>query len=196
MNRDADDELHGIGEEVSEDLGYPPEGENDWRRRAASHKRPMSRGLFMLVGGVGILLLIILFTLILSGEKGGKADERVSALKARVDQIENKLAGMAGFEERLAQAEKQAKLAQQSMAGAERQFSILEGRSRTCPKRSRPPRRKRALRLRRPSPRKKNSRSRQPRRLKRPTSSRPAKPFTRSAKSTGYRSKNCAGSIS
>jgi LysM repeat protein len=128
MNRDGDDELHGDVEEVSEDQGYPPEGENEWRRRAASHQRPMSRGLFMLVGGVGVLLVIILFMLIFSGEKGGKADERLTALQARVDQIEKKLASAAGLEERLAQAEKQARLAQQSMAGAERQFSVLEGK--------------------------------------------------------------------
>jgi LysM repeat protein len=142
MNRDADDELHGNVEEISEDLGYPPEGENDWRRRAASHQRPMSRGLFMLVGGVGVLLVIILFVLIFSGGKDGKADERLSALQARVDQIDKKLAGVAGFEERLAQAEKQARLAQQSVAGADRQFSVLEGKIEDLSRKAQSPQKK------------------------------------------------------
>jgi nucleoid-associated protein YgaU len=88
----------------------------------------MGKGLFMIAGGLGVLLVIILFLLIFSGEEGGKADERLSALQARVDQIEKKLAGVAGLEQRLAQAEKQASLAQQSMAGAERQFNVLEGK--------------------------------------------------------------------
>ncbi len=128
MNRDADDELHGIMEEVSEDLGYPPERENGRQRRTGFEQRPMSRGLLMIAGGLGVLLVIVLFMLIFGGEEGGKADERLSALQARVDQIEKKLASVAGLEERLAQAEKQARLAQQSMAGADRQFNILEGK--------------------------------------------------------------------
>jgi LysM repeat protein len=82
----------------------------------------------MIAGGLGVLLVIILFMLIFGGEENGKTDERVSALQAKVDQIEKKLASVAGFDERLAQAEKQARLAQQSMAGAERQFSVLEGK--------------------------------------------------------------------
>ncbi len=126
MNRDTDDELHGIMEEVSEDLDYPPDREDDPRRRARSEHRPMNRGLLLIAGGLGVLLVIVLFMLISSGGEGGKAEERLSALRARVDQIETKLSSLAGFEERLAQAEKQARLAQQSMAGAERQFSVVE----------------------------------------------------------------------
>jgi len=128
MNRDADDELHGIMEGVSEDLGYEPGGENNWRRRQAPYQRPMNRGLFILVGGVGLLLVIILFVLIFGGEKGGKADERLSALQARADQIEKQIAIVAGLEERLTQTEKEAKLAQQSIAGAERQLNTLQGK--------------------------------------------------------------------
>jgi LysM repeat protein len=128
MNRDADDELHGIMEEVSEDLGYPSDRENGGRRRKGFEQRPMSKGLFVIAGGLGVLLVIILFMLIFGDEEGGKSDERLSVLQARVDQIDKKLAGVAGLEERLARAEKQASLAQQSMAGAERQFDILEGK--------------------------------------------------------------------
>jgi LysM repeat protein len=128
MNRDADDELHGIMEEVSDDLGYPPDRENGGRRRKGFEQRPMSKGLFVIAGGLGVLLVIILLMLIFGGEEGSKADERLAALQARVDQIEGKLASVAGLEERLAQAEKQARLAQQSMAGAERQFNVLEGK--------------------------------------------------------------------
>jgi LysM repeat protein len=128
MNRDADDELHDIMEEVSEDLGHSPDGENDWRRRPASYQRPMSKGLFILMGGVGVLLVIVLFLLIFSGEKGGKADERLSVIQARVDKIEKQVGSLAGAEERVVQAEKQAKLAQQSLAGADRQLSVLEGK--------------------------------------------------------------------
>ena len=79
----------------------------------------------MIAGGLGVLLVIILIMLIFGGEEGGKADERLSALQAKVDQIEKTLAGLAGFEDRMAQAEKQARLAQQSMAGAERQLLAL-----------------------------------------------------------------------
>ena len=142
MNRDGDDKPDGTMEEVSEDLGYPPEGENDWRRPPASNQRPIGRGLFMLVGGVGVLLVIILFMLIFGGEKGGKADERLTALQARVDQIDKKLSGMAGLEERLAQAEKQARLAQQSMAGADRQFSVLEGKIEELSRKAQAPQKK------------------------------------------------------
>jgi len=125
MNRDADDELHDPME-VSEELGYPPEMEDNWRR-SNSERRPMSKGLFMFTGAMGVLLVVILFMLIFGGEKSGKADERISALQARVDQMEKSLAGMADLETRLAQVEKQAGLAQQSMAGVERQFSVEEG---------------------------------------------------------------------
>jgi LysM repeat protein len=128
MNRDVDDELHGIMEEVSEDVGYRPEGDDGRRRRTGLEQRTGNRGLLLVAGGVGVLLVIILLMLLFGGEEGGKADERISALQTRVDQIEKKLAMVAGFEARLTEAEKQASLAQQSMAGVERQFNILEGK--------------------------------------------------------------------
>ena len=155
MNQDADDEVHDIIEEVSEDLEFPPEGENEWRRRAASHPRPMSRGLFIIAGVLGVLLVIILMMLIFGGEKGGKADERLSALQARVDQIEKKLAIAAGFEERLAQAEKEARLAQQSMAGAERQFNVLEGKIEDLSRKAQTPQKKESAPLAQAEPPKK-----------------------------------------
>jgi len=142
MNRDADDELQGIMEEVSEDLGYPPEKEKGGRRRTGFEQRPMSRGLFMIAGGLGVLLVIILLMLFFGGEEGSKADERLAALQARVDQMERKLAGVAGLEERLAQAEKQASLAQQSMAGAERQFNVLEGKIENLTRKAEAPQKK------------------------------------------------------
>jgi 5'-nucleotidase/UDP-sugar diphosphatase len=91
---------------------------------------------------VGVLLVIILFVLIFSGGKDGKADERLSALQARVDQIDKKLAGLAGLEERVAQAEKQARLAQQSMAGADRQYNILEGKIEELSRKAQAPQKK------------------------------------------------------
>jgi LysM repeat protein len=124
MNQDVDDELHEIMEEVSEDMGYRPE--DGRRRRTGFEQRTGNRGLLLVAGGVGVLLVIILLMLLFGGEEGGKADARLSALQARVDQIEKKLSMVSGFEARLAEAEKQASLAQQSMAGVERQFSILE----------------------------------------------------------------------
>lgn len=128
MNRDADDEFHGMMEEVSEDHEYPSDRENDRPRRRGVDQQPMSRGLLMIAGGLGVLMVIILIMLIFGGEEGGKADERLSALQAKVDQIEKTLAGLAGFEDRMAQAEKQARLAQQSLAGAERQLNVIEGK--------------------------------------------------------------------
>ena len=128
MNRDADDEFHGMVEEVPEDHEYPSDRENDRRRRRSVEQGPMSRGLLMIAGGLGVLLVIILIMLIFGGEEGGKSDKRLTALQAKVDQIEKTLAGLAGFEDRMAQAEKQARLAQQSMAGAERQINVIEGK--------------------------------------------------------------------
>ena len=123
MNQTPESEAQEMMEEFRKDLGSPPDkNENPGQRKTSSDLKRRNR--FLILGGIGIVILIILLTLLFGNNKQSST-ERLQAMEARVASLETGLrqfegmekgfARLEGMEQRLARLEGTVKGLQQTM---------------------------------------------------------------------------------
>jgi len=110
---------------------HPEDLDLGWDRGGSSRKRKGFSGFnfefrSLIVAGVGIFVLIIVFSLLFKS-CGGNSAQDITALKARLDQVETKLNQTAVTEQEITQLKEQVNTLQQSAAALEESKKFLEG---------------------------------------------------------------------
>jgi hypothetical protein len=123
MNQSPESETQEMMEEFRKDLGHTGDkNENPGRRKTPSDLKRRNR--FLILGGMGILILIILLSLFLGNDTQSTTkmvramEARVASLETGLRQVEDmdkRLARLEGMEQRLARLEGTVKGLQQTM---------------------------------------------------------------------------------
>jgi len=122
MDNNIDDKMEGFEEQIANNMRYSLEDEDVPRRR--SFLDFTSQRKTLILGGIGVLLLIVLIALFFGGgDTLSKKD--LASFKAKLEQLEDRLARFEGVEIRVASLEKKEKELEQSMAEAERSKKLL-----------------------------------------------------------------------
>jgi LysM repeat protein len=123
MNHDPDKEMQEVMEEIAEDLGYPSKTGENIRRPRRSSESNLSRKL-LVFGVIAILVLIILIQFFFrSGSEVSKRE--LSAIQAKVDELEQRSVFIDKMKERISDLEKQDKERQQAVEEAQRSDRLI-----------------------------------------------------------------------
>ena len=112
MNENLDKEMKELRREIADDLRHPQRNEDIHRRKASLEFK--SSGKFLILGGAGILVLVVLIA-ILSGGGHNLSTEALSNILIRIDHLEERLARLEGVVARVDLLENQEKQLQQSL---------------------------------------------------------------------------------
>ena len=114
MDQNSDIEI----EKMTEDLGHTPkENKKIGRRRTSLDLK--SQGWGIVFGGVGVLILITLFTLISGGDDGGSSED-LNSIKAGIAQMYKRIKRIDDVEKRASHLEAEVKELKQSMSKIDR----------------------------------------------------------------------------
>jgi len=113
VNQDRNETDQEFMEEIVEDLGYTPKGERNPGSGSGIGQGPFPT--YLILGGVGMVLLIAVAIFLLMGRGAGRPEE-FAALKSRISRLEERMAVLTRIEERIA-----------VMARIEERMARLEG---------------------------------------------------------------------
>ncbi len=134
MNQDRNETDQEFMEEIVEDLGYRPKGEKAYGSGGGLGQGGIPT--YLILGGVGLLLLIAVAAFFLLSRGGGRPEE-FGAFEARLNRLEERMAVLARIEDRtsaLAKLEERITRMEgmkglKSLAGMEDRLSRLEKES-------------------------------------------------------------------
>jgi LysM repeat protein len=117
MDQNLDLEMKDIKEEMGGDLGRAQKKYTNRRRRSLTGFRPQRW--VLVLGGVGVLILIVVFALFFGGENRDSTKDFIST-QARIDLFDKRLAQIEETENKIALIEGQFKRIQKSMSKFDR----------------------------------------------------------------------------
>jgi len=111
VNQDKDEAAQEFMKEIADDLGYTPKAEREQRSRGVDSRSGPG---FLILGGIGILLLIAIGLFFFTG-RSEVAKKDLASIQAGLDRLEDKLTYFDGLEDRIARLEKEEKKLKQSV---------------------------------------------------------------------------------
>jgi LysM repeat protein len=122
MSENLDNEIKDFGGEIADSLGYTRKSESIRRRRTFLDVALQRKNLIL--GGAGILILIILVALF-SGGTSELSSKELTAIKVRLNLLEERLARLEGVEVTIATLEEQGKGLEKSVVETDRSTRFL-----------------------------------------------------------------------